>query len=257
VSKKILIGAPIYDRAWVLPYWFQSIENQNYDLGNVGFIFELGPNDDETHNLLWDWHMKHPEFLVFDGQINETKNHFSHPDGHRNWSTDKYYNMVTFRNNLLEKATALKDQFDYYFSLDSDILLEDPETLNILVDDIEQPDVDVVSPLSYMTPRDMAYPSIMYWNGMPGGIAKRDLNRFRAKELFKVDIVMAAVLMSKKVFTQVRYEWHKQGEDLGFATNLARSGFNSYSDTRVYTPHIMHKTILNEYLVRGFDPRKP
>jgi hypothetical protein len=65
----VLIGLPIFKREWVLPLWFAAIERQDFPLSNLGFVFELGPDDDETHQMLWDWHEKHPEFLCFQGDI--------------------------------------------------------------------------------------------------------------------------------------------------------------------------------------------
>lgn len=256
--SKILISAPIYNRAWILPYYLEAIEKQDIGTSNLGFIFELGPDDDETHDLLWDWHCAHPEFILFDGQINGTRRHTSHEDGTRTWTHSKYENMVIFRNSLLERATAHADKFDYLFSLDSDLILEDPSTISKLVEDCEQnPEIGVVSPLSYMTPRDRGYPSIMYWDKQPGGRAFRKHDRFKANELYEVDIVMAAVFMTKPVFTQTRYYWHKQGEDLGFATDLARLGFRSFTDTRIYVPHMMHRADLTQYLETGEDMRNP
>lgn len=257
MTAKVLIGLPIYKRAWILEYWLMCIENQNHPLDHIGFLFELGPEDDDTHNILWDWQSKHPEIAVFDAQLDTVRPHSAHEEGKRFWSQEKYSNMVAFRNSLLERATGLADQFDYYFSLDSDLLIEDPNSITQLIEDCQDPDVHVVSPLSYMTPRDKAYPSIMYWEGKPGGRAIRNHARFEVNSLYKVDIVMAAVFMTREVFTQARYCLHKQGEDLGFATELARLGFTSYTDTRVYANHIMHKATLESYLNNSFDPRKP
>jgi len=256
-KAKVLIAAPIYKREWILEHWLKYIENQTHPLDHIGFMFELGPNDSLTHNILWDWQSNHPEVLIFDAQIDHTRPHSSHEDGKRHWNQTKYMNMVIFRNSLLERATALKDQFDYYFSLDSDLLLEDPNTITQLIEDCQNINVDVVSPLSYMTPRDKAYPSVMYWENLPGGRAIRDHSRYEVNSLYKADIVMAAVFMTKKVFTQARYFVHKQGEDLGFATDLSRLNFDSYIDTRLYVPHIMHKSNLHSYLDGCFDPRKP
>lgn len=257
MKKNILIAAPVYKREWILPKWFEFIENQDYPLSNIGFLFELGPDDDETHDILWNWHLNHPEVICFDAQIDDTRPHNEHKEGTRHWTRARYFNMVQFRNSLLERATAMADKFDYYFSLDTDLFLEDPQTLNTLVDDIQKDEVDVVSPLAYMTPKQRSHPSIMYWHNKPGGQAARRHDLFQKDSLYKVDIVMAAVFMSKPVFTRARYCWHKFGEDLGFATDLASYGFNSYTDTRIYLPHIMNRKMLEEYLDTGVDDRKP
>lgn len=257
MSANILIGCPVYDRAWILPTWFEFIEKQNYPKANIGFIFELGDNDDETHDVLWNWQVAHPEYKGFDAQIYMRISHEAHPDGTRVWGAQKYENMVTLRNNLLERVAGLSEQYDYYFSLDSDILLEDPETLNKLVAHAESlAGADVLSPLSYMTPFDTEFPSAMTWVNDPGAQAIRDLNKYPVGEVFEADIVMAAVFMKKHVFEKIRYRWHLQGEDLGFATNLAYNDLHSYAVWDIYCPHIMHRPLLDDYLRTRIDGRK-
>ncbi len=252
----ILISAPIYDRAWILPEWFKAIERQNFPLSNIGFLFNLGPDDDSTHDILWNWHQDHPEVKLFDAQIQMRIAHSAHPDETRVWSSMQYYNMVFLRNDLLERASVLEG-FDYYFSLDSDIILEDPETINKLIayaqEDFSR---SVISPLMYMTPFDTNFPSAMSWIDRPGGKAIRRLEEYRIGELFETDVVMAAVFMQKPAFKNVRYQWHQQGEDLGFATALAEFGFKSFAAWDIYCPHIMHKRMLADYINSGIDARK-
>lgn len=257
-SKSILIAAPIYDRAWILPYWIEAIEKQVFPKERLGFIFELGPDDDETHDILWSWQNSRPQFKTFDAQVLMTIAHDTHPDGLRVWQPSKYYNMVTMRNNLLERATVLSDKFDYYFSLDSDIILEDPLTLQKLVDKAEEdPERHVLSPLMYMTPFDTNFPSVMSWIDGPGRRAVRDSSKCQIGQTFEADIVMAAVFMQKCVYTTARYRWHRQGEDLGFATELNELGFKSFGAWDIYCPHLMNKDMLKDYVKTGIDGRKP
>jgi hypothetical protein len=255
-DKSILIGCPIYDRAWILPYWIEFIEKQDYPKENLGFIFELGPDDDSTHDLLWEWQNNSPHYKIFDAQIYMRMQHETHPDGTRVWSSDKYYNMVTLRNNLLERATAQSHQFDYYFSLDSDILLEDPLTLSKLVEKAQDSEKHVISPLMYMTPSDTNFPSAMSWVDGPGKRAARKLDQYHVGETFECDIVMAAVFMKKEVYTNARYRWHRQGEDLGFASALSDLSFRSFAAWDIYCPHIMNTQMLRDYLKTGIDGRK-
>jgi hypothetical protein len=256
MTKNILIAAPIYKREWILPLWIHCLNNQNYPRENIGFMFELGPDDDGTHEMLWDFQNSRPEALCFDAQIYLPVKHVAHADGHRNWNAEKYENMVTLRNNLLERASGMSDKFDYYFSLDSDILLEDPDTITKLVNHCEE-ERDVVSPLMYMTPDSRNYPSGMTWVENNGNRAARVPSNYDVGNIFKIDIVMAAVMMSRKVYPHVRYRWHRQGEDLGFAYNLREVGIQSWAAWDIYCPHIMNTGQLAEYINLGLDLRKP
>lgn len=253
--KKILIGCPIFDRAWLLPEWIKRIEAQDYPKDHIGFVFELGPDDDATHDILWQWQIDRPEYKIFDAQIYMGVPHSTHPEGCRTWNYEKFYNMVELRNNLLERATSLADQFDYYFSLDSDIFLEDPQTLNKLVALAEDKSRSVLSPLMYMSGYETLHPSAMTWSNGPGSLAERHLEQYPRGEIFKADVVMAAVFMQKEVFTNVRYRFHVQGEDLGFAWALEEEGFDSYAAWSIYCPHIMHRVMLEDYLKDGYDAR--
>ena len=249
--KSILIGSPIYKREWVLPDWLAAIEKQNYPLEKIGFVFELGENDEATEEILYEWHEKHPEVKVFDGVIRADLHHETHEEGKRHWNQSKYQVMVELRNSLLERATCL--DFDCYFSLDSDILLEDPDTLLFLAECTDY--YDVVSPLSYMTPYDTEFPSVMWWAGEPGFEAFRDNSRVKPGKFFQADIVMAAKMMSKEVYKTTRYMLHRQGEDLGFARMLYKRNFRSYCAANIYAFHAMHKSTLEQYKKNGFDSR--
>lgn len=252
--KTVLIACPVYKREWILPDWFEALENQNYPLEKIGFIFELGNDDDATHEVLYEWHEKHPQVAVFDGVIREDIKHHVHPDKKRYWDGEKYMNMVYLRNSLLDRATCL--DFDCYFSLDSDIILSDPNTLKFLADSIDY--YDVVSPLAFMTPTDDECPSVMWWYDGPGYQAMRDSKRMQYGRFFQADIVMAAKMMSKEVYKNVRYMWHKQGEDLGFAANLHRGNFRSYCASQIYAFHAMYEDMLTGYKnMNCIDPRNP
>lgn len=247
MSTKILIGCPIYKRAWILPSWFEAIENQTVPLEDIGFIFELGPDDDETHEVLAEWHEAHPEVEIFDGIIREDEHHEHHPEHGRVWRKSDYYRMVDFRNSLLDRVTSIGP--DRYFSLDSDILLENPRTLEKLYEYTDK--MPVVSPLMFMFPKGVDFPSVMTWREAIGRRAYRDRGNYMWGTVFKADIVMAAVMMRPEVYEHVRYRWHPQGEDLGFAWAAGEKGISMYCASDIYCPHIMHQWQFEEYKNTG------
>lgn len=250
---KILIGMPVYKRAWILRDWFAAIEAQSIPLDQLGFIFELGPDDDETHNILYDWHANHPQVWCFDGIIRENERHAMHADGFREWTHGKYYTLVNLRNNLLERAVC--HQPDRYFSLDSDILITNPKTIEHLANLTES--LDAVSLLCYMRwkhARDVEHPSVMSWQTEHGGRAERRLQEYPLGDLFQSDVIMAAKMMSKQVYENVRYRWHRQGEDVGWSAEAYHQGFNLYCASNIYAPHIMH-TFLLDYYKKNDDKR--
>jgi hypothetical protein len=248
----ILIGLPIYQREWIIHEWFRCIENQTVPLSELGFIFELGDNDEGTHQALWDWHSAHPEVRVFDGVVRTDIKHRHHPEGMRIWPKEDFLKMSTLRNNLLKRVRCLEPE--RYFSLDSDILIEDPYTIEKLCRLTEI--ANAASPLCYMWPEGTDYPNMMSWYDHPGGRAQRPVNEYPIGTDFQSDIIMGAVMMSKAVYQSVDYRWHKQGEDLGWSAEATRHNFKLFSATSIYAPHIMHKEQLRLYKLHG-DMRAP
>lgn len=242
---KILIGAPVYAREWILPFWFSAIEKQTVPLSDIGFIFEAAPNDEKTIDSLFSWYHNHPQVWCFDVQVNEHETHQSHLNGARKWNHDRYHTMVAFRNNLLDRAICHDP--DRYFSLDTDILLEDHITLERLVEFTENP--VAVAPLMFMTPNDQRAPSVMSWVDKPGGVARR--TNYPLGTTFQADVIMAAKMMSKPIYQNVRYRWHRQGEDLGWSAACAEQNYKLYSMSEIYAPHIMSETMLETYLIEG------
>lgn len=244
---KLIIGCPVYKRAWILPTWFKFIEQQTMPLSDIGFVFELGTDDDETHNVLWEWQLAHPEVSVFDAVVRDDINHETHPKSGRQWTGSKYWRMVDLRNSLLDRVMSHEPQ--KFFSLDSDILLEHPETLERLFNMTEH--LDAVGILSYMKPGTTQYPSVMSWVNGVGNRARRADAGYPIGTIFRSDIIMAAVMMSKKVYENTKYQWHKQGEDLGWSAYATQKGYELWCASNVYGAHIMHEDHLEPYLLHG------
>lgn len=248
----ILIACPVYKRDWILPAWFYFIENQSYNLSNIGFLFELGEDDEQTHNVLKAWRRSHPEVPIFDLEVRDDLAHFSHEEGTRRWTPAKYTNMVSMRNSLLDKAKDIKP--DAYFSLDSDILLTNTNTIELLLSHIND-GADAVNTLMYMTPFGTNFPSVMTWlEGTDYAKAKRD-ESYPIGKYFKSDVIMAAKMMSKKTYMNSRYEFHDQGEDLGWSKSCAKLGYNLYCASYIYSPHIMGQAQMIDFMQNG-DPRQ-
>lgn len=243
----LVIGCPIYKRDWIFPHWISCIENQNIDFSRTAFVFEVSQNDSKTIEMLIKYRNARPDIPEFILDIKEDVSHFDHEEGTRTWSISKYENMVNLRNSLLSKVRELNP--NYFFSLDSDILLTNENTIQLLIAHVNS-GADAVSPLMFMTPIDTMYPGIMDWINVPGEQAFRK-ERYPIGEYFQSDVIMAAKMMSKDVYTNVNYSLHSQGEDLGWCGNAAKMGYKLYCASYVYAPHIMHKQMLQHFLLNG------
>lgn len=260
---KLLISLPVYKRSWILPLWFSLIEKQEgLSMSDVGFSFQLAPyeEDKETHDVLFDWFSSNPKVSSFVLNTISDIPHRHHDDGHRYWDGKEYNKMTLMRNALLDTANALEP--DFLFSLDSDILLENPDSINRLISYCKPG--TAVSPLMFMTHHGVNYPSVMSWVDKPGGRAFRDLNNYKLGTIFKADIIMAAVMMSPEAYNKTRYQHHHQGEDLGWSFSCYQNNIDLYSVSNLYCPHIMHKSsssvkgktgpgVMDIYLAHGDD----
>jgi hypothetical protein len=244
---KLIIGCPIYKRDWILPEWIKCLINQSIDMNDVGLIFETSPDDFETVNSLITWKKIDKRFPLFEINERQDISHFEHQNNGRQWTMSKYHNMVSLRNSLLDAVR--KYQPDFYFSLDSDILLQNPNTIELLMAHLKD-GADAVSPLMYMTPTDNKYPSVMSWKDPEYDLAYRK-SKYPLGTYFQSDIIMAAKMMSKDVYNNVNYEFHKQGEDLGWCRDAAKKGFKLFSASYIYAPHIMSPLMHQHYLTNG------
>lgn len=244
--KKILIGAPVYKRDWVLPTWFKALKDQVGDF-SLGFIFYCSPDDSSTMEALTrgasEFDVWHFELIMGEGKQDQER---------RAWNKDRYEYMSFMRNELLEKARLLSP--DKYLSLDSDILLEDPRTISRL-DHATDTYADAANPLMFMTPESDKAPSYMTWSDTHEGRAFRERPRKDYGAPIQVDVIMAAKMMSRETYMNVEYSPHPQGEDLGWSYSCKEKGLKLYCLEDIYASHMMSKKMLEAYVDRG-DPRK-
>lgn len=245
----VLISLPIFEREWILDTWLAAIEAQDWPMSDIGFTFECANGDNATIERLVEFSNAHPEFRCFDLTINNQQQHLSHMEGFRTWNRDRYKQMAQMRNNILNRAKCY--QPDRLFSLDSDIILEDKSTITELVKLTE--DHDAVGTLLFMTPQDVDFPSVMTW-AQGKNLAYRT-RAYPLGTLFRADVIMASVMMSREVYEHSRYTFHPQGEDLGWSWDCNQRGYKLWSASYLYTAHIMSRAALEEYKVSG-DPRK-
>lgn len=244
---KLVIGCPLYKRAWILHHWIKCILNQSFDLSKIGFIFEVSPNDDETISILEVFKKLEKRIPYFEIVSRSDIPHFEHIENGRNWSISKYENMVSLRNFLLNRVREIDP--DYYFSLDSDILLENSSTIELLIAHMKS-GADAVNPLMFMTPVSDMYPSVMSWREDIPSKAYR-LQKYPIGEYFQADVIMAAKMMSRKVFRNIDYSIHEQGEDIAWSYECKLRDYRLFCASYLYAPHIMSINMYKDYLQSG------
>jgi len=128
---KILIHTPISNRAWCFPQWFDALKAQVPALpgAEVSMLFELNDSYDETERLLMAHNSSaHP----FKNYLIRKRSWTPTALADHQWSAERYSRMIRMRNLALWDAAHMK--YDFLFSLDSDVLLHEPDTLAHLIE---------------------------------------------------------------------------------------------------------------------------
>lgn len=226
---KILIGCPVHNRGWILPYYLEHIRQIDYPEKNITLCFILNDCRDESLKIILDFRNK---YLVEYADIIIREMNFNMADDTRQNRIDKkiYKRLAAVRNAFMECLS----KEDYVFSVDSDILIP-VDCLKRLLSHKK----DIISALVYNDPA-MRYPNIL--NIRDGKI--EHYFDFPKDSLFEVDITGAVYLLKSEVCRKVRYEYHIYGEDVPFCISAKKMGYSIWCDSSIQCRHIMHPYML-------------
>jgi hypothetical protein len=224
----IIIGCPFSDRTWILDKWLEHIYTafEKVDI-DPSFIFVVGSGNSEDIEALS--HVKDATIRV----VSEEER----PDI-RKWNHSRYEHMVSLRNELL--SLVREEHPDLFLSLDSDILLA-PDSIASALNCLEiYPEAWAVGMKCYMSKSSTSHPSMGIWS---------DINRIRYRrvdcdDIATVDIIMAAKLMRPEAYN-VDYTFHRNGEDLGWSSEIKSLGGKLVWDGRITNKHVMSQESLD------------
>lgn len=235
----LIIGAPVHQRAWVLPDWFERLAKQElpWEWEGVEVVFNYGRSSDSTLEVIEEAR----EWLPWTITVLEDPED-DHHGGKRNWDMARYETMARLRNRLLEYVREQRPT--YYMSLDTDILLPDG-AIRTLIQDFEEDErhFDVVGPTLYMTKRSTSFPNAMRLDSGRRYREQYPVTRY-------VDVVFAAVLMAPSAYEAVDYVAHRRGEDIGWGHNAHAVGLRMGLN-----PHVVCKHVMEPWMLEEVDPR--
>ena len=229
----ILLGAPIRDRAWILPRYLDAIESQEYPKKRIGLQWILNDCHDDSEAVLWKWLDRVGDKYAF---ANVERLDFGREDppekvNSRNGGVnrDTYACLATLRNKL--RLRVLEGEADYLFSLDSDVIIP-MDALTRLT----HWKADVVAGLIRNASDDGVYNFLQYDHNR-----RRFLRDYRPVPaiLFHVDLTGAVCLYSRAALEAGRWSVGASGEDEGMARDLMQSGILSWVDGSVLCEHVM------------------
>jgi cellulose synthase/poly-beta-1,6-N-acetylglucosamine synthase-like glycosyltransferase len=228
----VLIGCPAQNRQDCIADYLKHIYELAYPKDRIILSFFVNNSTDKTGEIIQDFlnvhkdeykAVKYHEGKVLKGrQDNQTR------------LTRRDYNLfAVVRNTFLRKIKPL--DFDYFFSVDSDVLLN-PDDLNQLLSHNK----DVVSAVLFNGVKDnIDYYNIFKMTNQGYRPFKTSfLNNYSG--LVEVDVTGACYLISKKVLNAgVKYGNYPAGEDGYFCRKAQSKGFKLYADTTVRPVHLL------------------
>lgn len=226
---KILIACPIKDRSWAVPHWYQGIE-ANFDINvNIQVLALVTPGEDKTEDMLAAYNIEVIQDLEPGRTVHDINTHVWGP-------LPKFEYMASLRNRLVDEALAR--DVDYFFSLDSDIVLPTMGLARLL--DYARTHPGVVSPSVNMVPNGVAW-NVMNWgNPHYPMAANRDklYPHLMAQQAGRADVVMAAMLLDRSALA-CRWACHMAGEDIGFCLHAEELGIPRWWYPEVRCQHLM------------------
>lgn len=223
------MGCPVASREWILPLWFEHVEEafRQADL-TPAYTFVLDMADEPTYACI-QAHVDMLERFCFFRHVHE-------PDLERlklrEWNEDRYHRMVFLRNKLLEGVRRYRPP--YFLSLDSDILLH-PQALVGMLEVMNDPvrKAGVVGSKAFLGMGDWL-PTYAQHDGL-GGLRRQDVDYVTPAQ-----ILMAVKLMTPAAYN-VDYAWSHQGEDIGWSDACRAAGLNLWFDGRYKSNHVMER----------------
>ncbi|CAH0547323.1 unnamed protein product [Brassicogethes aeneus] len=129
----IVFSILVRNKAHTLPYFLTAIENLNYPKHRISLWIRSDHNVDNGIEILKIWievnklnyHSIHTHF--------EEENYiFPEESGLGHWSIDRFKHVISLKENAL--SFARKNWADYFLTIDSDVFITNPETINYLID---------------------------------------------------------------------------------------------------------------------------
>ncbi|XP_064616989.1 procollagen galactosyltransferase 1-like [Liolophura sinensis] len=184
----------VRNKAHALPYFFGYMENLDYPKERIAWWIRSDHNSDNTSAVLREWvrgigHQYHS----IDIEINDTQADYEGERGPCHWTTERFTHVMATRQAGLDAAR--KHWADFAFMLDSDVLIENPKTLSMLIDQRKT----IVAPMLNSS-LESTYAN--FWGGMrENGYYQRVRQYFTVLYrhrggLFEVPMVHSALLIN-------------------------------------------------------------
>ena len=232
--KKIMITAPLRQDVDIFEAYQEGLDRLEVPEGFTVDRYFLVNDCKEVIS-----HIHDAEFDITETGENYEKTHNDHL-----WSLELMLKMGEMRNRTIRKA--MEGGYDYWFSVDTDIVL-DPWTLYHLL----EADKDIVSEIFWTQG-----PNGNYWcNAWDEDQYSAPHEEWKKPGLYEVGMTGACTLVKRAVFEAgVDYSRIKnihralRGEDRHFCVRAVCAGFGMWIDTHCPARHLYTRRLYEEYM---------
>ncbi len=117
-KKRVLIGSPVYQKPDILSLFLQSLKNLQRETVRLDYVFVDDNLDPAASKLLKDFSRSGSQVTIFDGK---KRGGYHRDEETHYWNYALMLKVANYKNKIIEYA--LKQDYDYLFFVDSDLLL--------------------------------------------------------------------------------------------------------------------------------------
>lgn len=242
----ICIATPCRNRSWVISRYLDGIYAINYPKDKIILYWLVNDSTDNTFEILksFQTNYQHEYKNIIIDRIRMKAPEYKRtiakqPQFAESYWQQIYTNISRLRNIVIDKVLEL--QVDYWFSIDSDIVLNNSESLNILLsekkdiisaiinnDQIKNPHLPIQEAACNILNFDK-YETVSHIKG------------WEMNNTFKVQITGAICLYKSEIFQNpnVRFGYSRFGEDIFMAQRLLEAGIETWTTSKVLPEHCM------------------
>ena len=228
---KIIIGAPIKNRAWILPDYLRALENINYH--NKEYLFFENHSTDDSLIIL----RKHKSNSIV--KLFSAWPELNTPGSNRHeYGKNNYEHLSKIRNRFLEKF--LETDGKYLLSVDSDIIVPSDIIIKSLLPHADEN--TIIGAAVCNIPN----------KNVDGRVACNFMQEFgqfmihpqgyNPHGLYNCDVIGACYMIPRKIIESgIRYAPDQQGEDIPFCRQAKAKGFRLLVNLDCQPEHRMVK----------------
>jgi hypothetical protein len=245
-NKHIIIGCPIRGRSEYLPYYLYCLYMQSYSTQRIGIRILLNYNEEDEEELA---QLKENERIInlaiykLDLDISVIYMPYKNliKDSRSSSRLEIYGHLANIRNILKEKKSSCR----FFMFLDSDIFLEDPDTISKLVENIGS--LNTKKAVSLLIENGHGATNAMIYD-----LEKRKyihLPYHPNTGLRKCDLTGAGFLIPYNICIAHDFGFSTIGEDEPFCRSMRNSGVKIFQDTNILAYHCMNLEELEKYKI--------